>query len=251
LTVGKDEKKQKSRSAAHIYLTRKDWKALILSGRSSSSALSLDKLISHYAKVGIAIDPQTRIVEEKMLYRVDMSQMRRQVGFIVYLDRAPDFSTVKYLRLGGANRPWVMKKRTQEWRLWNEQEIIKMAQQIRQTGFARIILLSPALWQNGSRPAAFDQQTRCLKLPSGLKVEAVAWAVGRPEVYGGWDIARHRPKARKNLAVAGTVIYVKVRPEQIDEFIRLADGFTLTDELAQQGYGFAVTCSCQNIDLED
>jgi CRISPR-associated protein Cmr3 len=67
------------------------------------------------------------------------------------------------------------------------------------TSRARIVLLTPALFDEGSVPKAI----------AGAPV--IAAAVGRPQTISGWDIAAGGPKPTRRMAPAGSVYWVDLR----------------------------------------
>lgn len=239
-------KQEKSKSAENKYLSLTDWKKSMLSGETSAPLLTLENILQSYKKLGIYVDPEHHTVKKNYLYRLDLLLMCPDYHLAVFADKCPDFSDVRFLRLGGENRPWTLQHAEESLPLWDRADIDNIRDQLLDTGIGRIVLLSPAIWSQGSRPESFDQSDETLTLPNGLKVKTKAWAVGRPQLYGGWDIAKKRPKPRKNMVPAGSVIYVKIEKDQIDQFLELAGGFNFSDELAQQGYGFATICSYIN-----
>lgn len=63
---------------------------------------------------------------------------------------------------------------------------------------ARVVLLTPAIFAEGSVPATIH----------GARV--IAAHVDRPDVVSGWDFAENRPKPTRRMAPAGSVYWVEV-----------------------------------------
>lgn len=105
---------------------------------------------------------------------------------------------------------------------------------------ARIILLTPAIWERGTRPKCYDEETQEWDLGGDLRVKLLTAAVGRPLVIGGWDMKKNRPKRRQYAVPAGSVLIVKVKKEQAEQLVRTIHSKKLTDDLEHEGYGCAV-----------
>jgi CRISPR-associated protein Cmr3 len=86
---------------------------------------------------------------------------------------------------------------------------------ISKTGRARIVLLTPAAFAQGSLPG-WSRGNGPLSGPVQVKVRAAC--VSRPEIVSGWDLAadngdgkpKGRPKPTKRLAGAGSVYFVEL-----------------------------------------
>ncbi|WP_054950072.1 type III-B CRISPR module-associated Cmr3 family protein [Numidum massiliense] len=237
---------KKSASAAGKFVPMRDWKKLLLSGESTEFLLAAADLIQRSPKVGIHLNKERR-AEKHYFYQQQMLTMVGGCQLAVYADPCPDFADVPFARLGAESRPWTIAEEDHSWTLWEEEELAQLRQQLAATKLARIVLLSPAVWGNGSRPGSFNEETKEIELSNGLRAEVLTAAVGRPDMYGGWDIVKHRPKERRQMVPAGTVLYVRIAEADIDRFIALANGFTLTDEGAHEGFGFAVAAGVPNL----
>lgn len=230
--------KEKSKSAAPFFVKIGNWKTYLLSGKPADCLLTISDFVSFEDRIGIALDYGKQTKKESYLYRMRKLRFKDNHALYVYSSSAPDFKNVRFVRLGGENRPWLLQQTDESFTLWTAKEIEHIKEQIRRTGMAKIILLTPAIWKKGSRPEAFDGQF--VTLPNGLKTELLTAAVGRPDLYGGWDIANHRPKKRYYMVPRGSVLYVNVWEEQLNRFLELAGGFSFTDYGKQEGFGFAV-----------
>ncbi len=75
----------------------------------------------------------------------------------------------------------------------------------------RLVLLTPACFQNGAVPDAATL---------GSEVELVTWCVPRPEIVSGWDFETNKPKATRRLAPAGSVYWLRLKDEVDDNQFR-------------------------------
>lgn len=235
------------------YLCLEDWKAGVLRHQSFSAILSLEEdIIDDYAKTGIAIGRDSRTAERSYFYQMNMMNLKIDCALVVLSESCPDFSEVTLVSLGGENRPWFLSQETKDWELWNQEQLEEIKGQLNRTKIARIILLTPALWPE-ELSSLVDLQTKgeTWQLTPDIKVEPITWVTARPELYGGWDIVKHRPKPRKWMLPAGTVIYVKIREEDISHILALANGFTLFDQEecgGMEGFGFAAIAGIKQYD---
>ncbi|ADU92822.1 type III-B CRISPR module-associated protein Cmr3 [Geobacillus sp. Y412MC52] len=242
-------RREKTKSSQHRYVSLSEWKKALLLNQPIASLRTLSSFIVQEEKVGIQLDVSRRTAQEGFLYRVGKHRFLGDSSLVAYIDDGPDFSNVKWARIGGENRPWFIRQHPEEFRLWNDDEKRRIEQDIQRTKMAKIIFLSPAIFANGSRPAAMEGDR--WTWPNGAVVTWLAAAIGRPELYGGWDIVRHRPKPRKWMIPAGSVIYVKIeRDDDLRLVFSALDGIHLTDEGAEEGFGFAVLASVHESEEE-
>lgn len=240
---GGEEKK--STSAAGAFIEEFKWKQLLIE-RGEIAVTRLDKWVVQEEKVGIARSEKTKQAINQMLYQMPMLRFAYgehdhfDPGLLVNYDQAPDFSDVPYVQLGGEGRPWHVSVIKDPKPFFSDEEETKISRQIRESGIARMIWLTPAIWRRGNRPACYDPSTRKLDLGEGLQVELLTAAIGRPHLIGGWDIAAKRPKHRRPAIPAGSVLYVKVAKEQAETFVHVVHRQNWTDELAHEGYGYVV-----------
>lgn len=82
-----------------------------------------------------------------------------------------------------------------------------LCKQIEEAGACRLILLTPAFFQNGYLPDVSQWEG------DGVKLTLRAAIVGRPQVVSGWDINARRPKPTQRLAPAGSVFFLKLAGE--------------------------------------
>lgn len=235
-------KRAKTKDAKNHYVKMSHWKQALQDGGEMTDVLSLSSIIIPEEKVGIQLNTYARTAEDGQLYRATHYRFHDGWELAAYTEHAPDFSNVSFARVGGENRPWIIQQHNDSFSLWSEKEKEKIARRIRQTKKAKMVFLSPAIFAHGTRPKQFDGEY--VTLPNGLKVKWLTGAIGRPELYGGWDIVRHRPKERMPMISAGSVIYVEVEHEEdVPRLMELASGMHFTDKNEHEGFGFAIITS--------
>lgn len=81
-----------------------------------------------------------------------------------------------------------------------------LLEQIQDAKACRVILLTPAHFEQGYRPTwLLEQQTH-----NGVKAQLKAVSCGRAIVVSGWDFVKNKPKPTRRLAPAGSVYYLKL-----------------------------------------
>ncbi|WP_270165793.1 type III-B CRISPR module-associated Cmr3 family protein [Paenibacillus sp. SYP-B4298] len=232
------------------YASREKWCEHVWSQEPLTDLHTLTDILDTYQKMGIRLDEGTRAAEDSHFFQFNMMSMKKGYALLSMGSEEPDFSEVPYVSMGAENRPWFIQRNRMPWQLWTELQLQQLKEQLLANSIARIILLTPLVLPVGF---SFEQQLQTRwEMLNGAVVQLITWATGHSELYGGWDIVRHRPKPRAWMLPAGTVFYVKVRKEDIPKFIEAANGFTLfsgeTDGRDFEGFGFAVIAGTkQNI----
>lgn len=112
---------------------------------------------------------------------------------------------------------------------------------IKSNGHCRLILLTPACFQEGYYPTWLhtDHATTC-----GVAVHVQAIATRRPQVVSGWDLAVGKPKPSRRLAPAGTVFFLSIKGEEtaLDAWIEQTWMQCVSDDEQDRydGFGLAV-----------
>lgn len=234
----------KSVSPAGSYLALDQWKQELLDPRGTRITRAASWLMAE-EKLGIAIDGKTRTTIPGMLYQIAMNRFVDSLdpaagpGIIAICEDAPEFDSVKYLRLGGKNRPWNLTRKSDDFCLLSDQEEREAAGRIREIGSARLILLTPAIWREDSE--YYHKAAQKISLGAGLEFPIIAMATGKPLLVGGWDIVHNRPKQRSQALPAGSVVHIKVAPDQAGDLMKAIRSISISDELSNEGYGW-VAC---------
>lgn len=88
----------------------------------------------------------------------------------------------------------------------------KVKEEILRTKSCRLILLTPAIFENGFKPT-------WLTNANGLTVKVEAIAVNRTQVISGWDFIKRKPKPTRRMCPAGTVLFLKLGDGDIENWI--------------------------------
>lgn len=117
----------------------------------------------------------------------------------------------------------------------------ELREQIVASGTCRLLLLTPAQFADGFRPAddgwLFGTQ-------QSIRVHLEAIAVPRPQTISGWDLALRAPKRTRRLAPAGTVLFLRLEgsPDAVRRWIDNTWMLCISDgEVERQdGFGLAL-----------
>jgi len=233
----------KAESPEGYFVPLFQWKRQMMDGKYECQAVNADEWLAAEMKTGIALDPGSRATRENMLYRADMKRFNSKnyadedTGFLVLVQNGPDFSDVRFARLGGENRPAQVRQLDQGFSLFAGEETMALADAIRKTETARLVFITPTIIRQNS--CIYNREAGRMILKPGLELEVMAVASGRPYLVGGWDIAANRPKPRYPAHPAGSVFYLRVPESQADDVIKTVLERNITDELAYEGYGWA------------
>ena len=235
-------KEEKSSSSAGAFVGLNEWIQEIINRKELKIRRS-SYFIESEDKLGIARDWETKTAIEHMVYQTTMSRFKtmesnERSGVVVLCSEAPDFQNVLYLRLGGKNRPWNLQYLKGDFQLFSPTEEEQIIKQIEESGIARLILLSPAVWTEQS--AYYLRGKGRFRVNQELEFPILTEAMGRPTLIGGWDIARNAPKPRMQAVPAGTALYLEVAKEQARKLVMALKNAVLSDELGYEGYGWAV-----------
>ncbi len=111
--------------------------------------------------------------------------------------------------LGGERRLARWSPASQEW----PRMPAAVREGILSTGRARLILLTPALFEKGALPG---WNGGAWPLAAQVTANIRAACVPRPAIVSGWDLAKGRPKATRRLAPAGSVYFLELQGSKDD-----------------------------------
>jgi CRISPR-associated protein Cmr3 len=111
--------------------------------------------------------------------------------------------------LGGERRLARWAPASQDWPRIPE----TVRERIVSTGRARLILLTPAIFANGTLPG---WNGGAWPLGGSVKARVRAACVPRPAIVSGWDLAKGGPKPTKRLASAGSVYFLELQGAKDD-----------------------------------
>lgn len=226
----------KTSSAEGAYVSLSDYQKLLFNGEEVP-VYRLSQWIAVEEKTGIMRDEKTRRTKEGMFYQLPMYRFKQmdKTTFTTYVGKAPSFEQTKFMRVGRKGRPWVIQPEEADLTIVTDDYQKQVETKINASGMAKLVFLTPTILENGTY--SLIEGDRMLKINDSLEVEVLTLATVRPTVIGGYDIVKNRPKTRKNVIAAGTVVYVKVPKENVSAFVEAMKLHILTDDRVREGYG--------------
>jgi len=180
-------KEKKARSG--LFLTGEGLSAWIRDDKLETKHLvDREKLWKTDSRLGIAMDVSKRTAAQGRIYTSEAVQLADDIGFVAEVTGANGLLPQSGLvRLGGDGRGAEVMPVAVAWPEPDWDAIVA-------TGRFRLMLTSPAVFEEGWRPTL-----------KGARL--VAASVGRAEVVSGWDLAAHAPKPALRAAPAGSVYW--------------------------------------------
>jgi|GEM_PF-1689836 CRISPR-associated protein Cmr3 len=188
-------------------------------------------------RVGIGLKLNQKNVEKGRLFIQQHMVLRRdhhvQTGFVVECQVPEWFAPNGILRLGGDGKVAAFGEIEYE-KIINVEELQK---RIDETGLFKVYLATPALFEMGDRSRSFHNGY--VEDMPGLEFELIAAAIGRPEMYGGYDIVANVPKVSFPAVPAGSVFYFRLKKGTAADVIKAFHNTCISDFRVKQGFGYS------------
>lgn len=143
-------------------------------------------------RTGLGMDHGRRAHAQSMFYRAEFVRPREGVGLLVGLTVEVFNQPTGTLGIGGEGRS-------------GRYEVLKnyaLPDSTVKTGRVKIVLLTPAWFSGGWRPASGDWSRWV-----GKEAKLVSLALGKPLALSGWDLAKGGPKPLRHFVPAGSVFF--------------------------------------------
>ncbi|EAY27846.1 type III-B CRISPR module-associated protein Cmr3 [Microscilla marina] len=204
-------------------------------------------------KVGIGRSKLTNATLEGLLYRVGMVRpVFGEKGHYSALSMVLDFEGLPameslpakgFFRLGGEGKAVSYEV--------FEPTIQLPSQVVAQANIFKLVLLTPALFDNGWCPASIHPQTGKGRLAidnqKTVEVELLAAATGKPVPVGGFDMHTQLPKPMLKAVPAGAVYYFRLtNAEDAPLLQQKFSPASLSDQRANEGFGLALFIQTNN-----
>ncbi|WP_299458259.1 type III-B CRISPR module-associated protein Cmr3 [uncultured Microscilla sp.] len=213
-------------------------------------------------KVGIGRSKITNSTREGLLYRVGMVRPAfdpvkegeapnvdatfERLSIIIDFEGLPamDHLPAKgFFRLGGESKAVAYEV--------FEPTINLPSQAIEGQGIFKLVLLTPALFDNGWCPASINpttgRGTLTIAPQKMVEVELLAAATGKPVPVGGFDMQAKLPKPMLKAVPAGAVYYFRLaNAEDAPLLQQKFSPASLSDQRANEGFGLALFIHTKN-----
>jgi CRISPR-associated protein Cmr3 len=180
---------------------------------SSSGAAENDPLGYYEDRIGIAIDPETGTTMEQML--VATSQFRpaaySELAVGVRVDHPLEELVPVGARfsaaLGGEGKQIEVSVRR-----GRPIEASSLAEDIDSSGRFRLVLLQPAIFDEGWIPDGLQPEERASVVTwtgelNQINCRVLSVCVGKPVRIGGWDLSRNAPRPMHTIVTEGSVYF--------------------------------------------
>ncbi len=192
--------------------------------------------------VGPISDPRTHVSLEAstqagidgLLYQtegVDYRGMANDRVFVFSIEEHLQVPTL--IRLGGEARPSVLQAGAELPKVPDG-----LVNAIKQSGRLRLVLLTPAIFDQGWKPEWLDDELEGCVPGTDTRLKLEAAAVPRWEPVSGWDLRQGKPKALRRMVPAGAVYWFRLLDGSVqDLWLRhISD----QEQDRRDGFGLAV-----------
>jgi CRISPR-associated protein Cmr3 len=185
-------------------------------------------------RTGIGLDAGSRTVDQGRLFSSQGALLKSGWGFVVEVEGCSLLPQEGLLRLGGDGR----MARLAAW-TGDEPDWSPIRRAISASGRFRWVLQTPGIFARGWLPRGMreDGEHGWVYELEGFRARMVSVAIGAPELAGGWDLARRRPKPFRRMAPAGSVYWFEIERGSGEDAWRLFQRQSVSDEQAGEGFG--------------
>ncbi len=178
--------------------------------------ISKSQLYVDESRLGIAINQQTCAVEDGMLYQTKHLRFKDNVSFSFDLKGDNESLKAGLFKLGGEGRIVSLEK--------NElSNPFPIAPKARKPKGLCLYLLTPLLLPDNSeflpdfKKVEDQKQTYWQGDLHGIPLSLISSVIGKVYREGGWNAAKHQPRAVQSFIPAGSVFYCEIKSSLIKE----------------------------------
>jgi CRISPR-associated protein Cmr3 len=174
-----------------------------LLGETPGEIAAEEHFVQREPRIAIGMDRGRRVAGDQLLYAVEFLRLKPEVGFLAAFDGVLWPGTIGLDTFGGERRP----VRWNTGGSWTSPASHTLAQRIADTRRLKLVLLTPAIFNEGWRPGRRFAE---ILDNAGLKVRLIAAAVDRPAFVGGFDLSANKPKSIRAAVPAGGVYFYEI-----------------------------------------
>ncbi len=194
------------------------------------------EIFSSDYRVGIALKAGQKNAEGGRLFTMQHMAFRNENGkrWCFWVDvKWPDaMNREMILRLGGDGKVARMQPvTTKSWEVQGIQE------KIQKNGLFKVYLATPAIFELGWKSRAMHNTY--FNDISELQFELLTAALGRAQMFGGYDIVANVPKISFPAVPAGSVFYFKLKKGNAEQVMQAFHDRCIADFRKNQGFGYA------------
>ena len=174
-----------------------------LLGETPREIAAEEHFVQREPRMAIGMDRGRKVASDQLLYAVEFLRLKPEVGFLAAFEGVQWPGTIGLDTFGGERRPVRWNKEVS----WTSPASHEVAQRIADTRRLKLVLLTPAIFNEGWRPGRRFAE---ILDDAGLKVRLIAAAVDRPAFVGGFDLAANKPKSIRAAVPAGSVYFYEI-----------------------------------------
>ncbi len=187
-------------------------------------------------RIGVALKRGQKNAEQGRLFTMQHMAFRLmpegQMGFYIESELPDEFSTDTFLRLGGDGKVARLQPITTA-----PVSVEELEKHIEKTRQFKVYLATPAIFELGWKSRAMHNGY--VDEISGFSFALVTAAVGRSEMYGGYDVAVNVPKISFPAVPAGSVFYFKIKEGNARQVLQAFHNQCISDFRKNQGFGYS------------
>lgn len=193
--------------------------------------VSLDVVLSHEPRVGIARNPRTGAVDKGMLYNPSFLRLHQSCGLLVGVSGVPgDWQILSSVPLGGESRVAYL----------DQAESVSFPEIKANEKGCFVVSLTPTLFDSAGKSRGIwwgaGPGDPANQLDSKLEGNVLACLCDRPTKIGGWNTLTRGPESLQPFAPAGTVWYLDSPAPRGNRLIKIG-------HRTQLGFGMALICN--------
>jgi len=161
--------------------------------------VAITTLFETESRTGIALAKKgLRTARTGHLYMTSHIRFAETVGMIFILEGVSSMPDSLIMRLGGENRT-IWCEKSDDTQMPSFQKNVEFLVTTMPTKTKKVV--------DGIPVTEFLDEDRYVILPGGVKSKLISYAVNRPELFGGWDLAVQKSKTMVQYVPAGSVFY--------------------------------------------
>lgn len=218
-------KNKKSVSSSGKWINIVHWQAL--NNGEEVPVITSDSFTVNDTKIGIARNYKTHSAHKGMLYQYNRMYLNEGVSILIDVDLP---RPINHISMGNKGILWHMSENKLAKEKW--QKFLQETQNreyILSGNAVRLSFLTPSLIEDD-----FITNNKELRFIDKPVIQSV---IERPNMVGGWDMYRKRPKPRIPMLLAGTTFAINKPKKQEDEWIENIKKTIYTDVNKKAGYG--------------
>lgn len=182
------------------------WQVLAGDERAMRNAVDPESLFCTEPRTSVALDNETGTGRTGRLYTVAFTRMNPDVGFLLGLENDAGVVPERgWLRLGGEARAAQFTPVAGLRTAGNDATDNDLASTIRARGRFKLVLTTPAVFEQGWRPDVVGDDGRGTL--AGCRVRLCGAAVEGHVPLGGWNMAAGRPKTTRRAVPVGSTYF--------------------------------------------